>query len=101
MFESVDLFYKKLSSSGGGTAFLLSSKSEEFSLESQGLRQGIFSYYLIQGLKGEADQNKDRIVTLDELYTYVYREVRTYSGNLQTPVLAGDIDRSMPLASIR
>ncbi|MGB3079792.1 MAG: caspase family protein [Saprospiraceae bacterium] len=101
MFESVDLFYKKLSASGGGTAFLLSSKSEEYSLESQGLRQGIFSYYLIQGLKGEADTSGDRIVTLDELYTYVYAQVRKYSGNQQSPVLAGDIDRSMPLASIR
>lgn len=101
LFESVDLFYRKLSASGGGTAFLLSSKSEEYSLESQGLRQGIFSYYLIQGLKGEADTTKDRIVTLDELYTYVYAQVRKYTGNLQSPILAGDIDRSMPLANIR
>ncbi|HZV69633.1 MAG TPA: caspase family protein [Saprospiraceae bacterium] len=101
MFESVDLFYKKLSASGGGTAFLLSSKSEEYSLESQGLRQGIFSYYLVLGLKGEADTSGDSIVTLDELYTYVYAQVRKYSGNLQSPILAGDIDRSMPLANIR
>lgn len=101
IFESVDLFYKKLSASGGGTAFLLSSKSEEYSLESQGLRQGIFSHYLVSGLKGKADVNSDRLVTLDELYTYIYTNVRTYSGNLQSPVLAGDIDRSMPLASIR
>ena len=101
MFESVDLFYKKLSASGGGTAFLLSSKSEEFSLESQGLRQGIFSHYLIQGLKGEADKNGDRLVNLDELYNYVYTHVREYSGNLQSPMLAGDIDRTMPLASVR
>lgn len=101
MFESVDLFYKKLLASGGGTAFLLSSKSEEFSLESQGLRQGVFSHFLIEGLKGEADTNKDKIITLDELYTYVYGNVRAYSGNLQTPVLAGDMDRSMPLASLR
>ena len=101
MFESVDLFYKKLSASGGGTAFLLSSKSEEYSLESQGLRQGIFSHYLVLGLMGQGDTNKDRIVTLDELYTYVYAQVRKYSGNLQSPILAGDIDRSMPLASVR
>ncbi len=101
MFESVDLFYKKLSASGGGTAFLLSSKSEEYSLESQGLRQGIFSYYLILGLKGQADTNNDKIISLDELYTYVYAQVRKYTVNLQSPVLAGDIDRSMPLASIR
>jgi hypothetical protein len=101
MFESVDLFYKKLSASGGGTAFLLSSKSEEYSLESQGLKQGIFSHYLVSGLKGKADADKDHLVTLDELYTYVYTNVRTYSGNLQSPILAGDIDRSMPLASVR
>lgn len=101
IFESVDLFYKKLSASGGGTAFLLSSKSEEYSLESQGLRQGIFSHYLVQGLKGKADTNGDRLVNLDELYTYVYSNVRTYTGNLQSPILAGDIDRSMPLASVR
>lgn len=101
LFESVDLFYKKLSASGGGTAFLLSSKSEEYSLESQGLRQGIFSHYLVLGLTGKADTNGDRLVNLDELYTYVYSNVRAYSGNLQSPVLAGDIDRSMPLASVR
>lgn len=101
MFESVDLFYKKLLASGGGTAFLLSSKSEEFSLESQGLRQGVFSHYLIEGLKGEADTNKDKLVSLEELYTFVYSNVREYSGNLQTPVLAGDMDMGMPLASVR
>ncbi len=101
IFESVDLFYKKLLSSGGGTAFLLSSKSEEFSLESLGLRQGIFSHYLIEGLKGEADTNKDKLVSLDELYAYVYGHVRTYSGNMQTPVLAGDMDGGMPLSSVR
>lgn len=101
LFESVDLFYKKLSASGGGTAFLLSSKSEEYSLESQGLRQGIFSHYLVLGLTGKADKDGDRLVNLDELYSYVYTNVRAYSGNLQSPVLAGDIDRSMPLASVR
>lgn len=101
MFASVDLFYKKLLSSGGGTAFLLSSKKEEFSLESQGLRQGIFSHFLIEGLKGEADSDADKLVTLDELYTYVYSHVRDYSGNLQSPVLAGDMDMGMPLASVR
>lgn len=101
MFESVDLFYKKLSASGGGTAFLLSSKSEEYSLESQGLRQGIFSHYLVLGLTGAADKNGDRLVNLDELYSYVYTNVRAYSGNLQSPILAGDIDRSMPLSSVR
>lgn len=101
LFESVDLFYKKLAASGGGTAFLLSSKSEEYSLESQGLRQGIFSHFLIKGLQGSADTNADKMVTLNELYTFVYEKVRAYSQNMQTPVLAGDADREMPLASIR
>ncbi|MDB5222799.1 MAG: tetratricopeptide repeat protein [Chitinophagaceae bacterium] len=33
--------------------------------------RGVFSYYLINGLKGLADREKDGIVTLDEIKTYI------------------------------
>ena len=65
--------------STGGTALLMSSKGEEYSLEDQGLRQGIFSHYLIRGLKGEADKNKNKIVTIQELYDFVFKKVRNYT----------------------
>jgi hypothetical protein len=99
--QSVDMLYSKLNETSGGTAFLLSSKKEEYSLESAGLRQGIFSHFLIQGLKGDADIDKDQIVSVTELYKYVYTQVRNYTKMAQTPILAGRFDENMPVGVVR
>ena len=94
-------YYKAFEESTGGTALLLSSKSEEYSLEDRGLRSGIFSHYLIRGLKGEADGNLDSIVTIRELFTFVHQQVRAYTGNIQTPTITGEFDDNMPVAFVR
>ncbi len=94
-------FYDELSKSKGGTAFLMSSKSKEYSLEDGGLRQGVFSHFLIRGLKGESDRNQDKIISLKELFEYVYKNVRDYTANVQSPMIAGDYDEEMPVGFIR
>jgi uncharacterized caspase-like protein len=99
--QSVEMLYSKLNETSGGTAFLLSSKKEEYSLESEGLRQGIFSHFLIKGLKGDADTNGDKIVSVTELYKYVYGSVRDYTKMAQTPILAGRFDEDMPVGVVR
>lgn len=99
--ESLDLFYSTFEKTRGGTAFLLSSKQEEISLESSGMRQGIFSHYLINGLKGACDKNGDRIITIRELYDYIYANVRKASANAQSPVIAGNYDNNMPVGVVR
>ncbi len=99
--QSLQLFYNKLNETSGGTAFLLSSKPQEYSLESQGLRQGIFSHYLIKGLKGAADTDMNKIVSVSELYNYVYTRVRNYTRQAQSPVLAGRFDEDMPVGVLR
>jgi hypothetical protein len=99
--QSVEMLYNKLNETSGGTAFLLSSKKEEYSLESEGLRQGIFSHFLIKGLKGDADTNGDMIVSVTELYKYVYGSVREYTKMAQTPILAGRFDEDMPVGVVR
>ncbi len=96
--QLISTFYEQLAQAEGGTALFLSSKSEETSLESSGLRQGVFSHFLIRGLKGEADADNDRLVTIQELYEYVYTNVRSYTGMLQSPMITGDYDRKMVLA---
>lgn len=85
----------------GGTAMLLSSAANELSLEYSGLRQGVFSHYLMNGLRGEADVDHNKIVTITELYTYMYRNVRGYTQNKQSPILTGTYNRNMPVAVIR
>ena len=79
----------------------MSSKGEEYSLEDGGLRSGIFSHFLVLGLKGAANQNGDDLVTIQELFDYVHQNVRMYTGNVQTPTLTGIFDPNMPVAFVR
>lgn len=94
-------YYKSLAQAQPGTALIMSSKSDETSLESSGLRQGVFSHFLIRGLKGEADTNGNRIVSVEELYNFIGENVRTYTGMRQSPVMKGDFDGKMTVAVIR
>lgn len=95
---SVQKYYQAFEDSYGGVALLMSSKAEELSLEDHGLRQGVFTYYLLRGLNGAANANSDQIVTIRELFNYVYVKVRQYTTNVQTPVLTGAFDDAMPVA---
>ncbi len=95
---SLEKYYQAFEDSNGGVALLMSSMAEELSLEDHGLRQGVFTYYLLRGLKGAANANGDHIITIRELYNYVYAKVREYTANVQTPILTGAYDDAMPVA---
>lgn len=97
----ISQYYQLLAKSASGTALIMSSKAEETSLESAGLRQGVFSHFLIRGLKGEADKDHDKAVSVQELFDFVYENVRAYTGNRQSPVLKGTYDPQMPVSALR
>ena len=99
--ETLDKYYRTLAQAKAGTALILSSKSTETSLESSGLRQGVFSHFLIRGMRGEADLSTDGIVTIDELYNYIYQNVRSYTGMRQSPVMLGEFDDNMAISVVR
>ncbi len=94
-------YYKSLAQADPGTALILSSKSDETSLESSGLRQGVFTHFLIRGLKGEADADGNRVVNIEELYTFISENVRSYTANRQTPVIQGEYDPKMTVSVVR
>ncbi|MEB3292625.1 MAG: caspase family protein, partial [Synechococcales bacterium] len=56
---------------------LLSCDADEESLEFQDLKHGLFTYYLIQGLQGEAI-NARGMIEIKNLYQYVYHQVLKY-----------------------
>ncbi|HUS00462.1 MAG TPA: caspase family protein, partial [Chitinophagaceae bacterium] len=63
-------------------------------MEDWGGGRGVFSYYLINGLKGLADKEKDGIITLDEIKKYLDNSlakdpVLKRENIKQTPVLNG------------
>ncbi len=94
-------FYSKLNNVKGGTAIITSSKKDEVSLEYSGMRHGVFSHYLINGLKGDANVNKDKFITVQELFNYIYTSVREHTNNTQTPAIHGDYDMDMPIGVMR
>ncbi|MEO5509821.1 MAG: caspase family protein [Longimicrobiales bacterium] len=57
---------------------------------------GVFTYQLLEGLKGAADADNNGIVTFNEVADYVGTRVKTDTGNRQNPVRSGLGD--VPLA---
>lgn len=80
---------------------LTASRDRERSFESAewGGGHGIFTYYVVKGLEGLADENSDGIVTADELAEYVRRNVREATGGQQNPTSdRGSFDAAMLLS---
>ena len=57
---------------------------------------GLFTYYVLKGMGGAADSNKDKKLTMAELGSYVHAKVKeeaAIKGREQTPELQGDAKR--------
>lgn len=80
---------------------LTASRDRERSFESSnwGGGHGIFTYYVVKGLEGEADENNDGMVTADELADYVRSNVREATMGQQNPTSdRGSFDPNMLLS---
>ena len=62
-----------------GEAWLTASASDEQAQESESLRGGFFTHYLVSGMRGAADYD-DGVVSLEELYSYTYDRVVDATG---------------------
>jgi tetratricopeptide (TPR) repeat protein len=80
---------------------LTASRDRERSFESPELEggHGVFTYYVVKGLEGAADDNHDGIVSADELAEYVHTNVREATSGQQNPTSEkGSFDPNMLLA---
>ena len=97
-----EVFLDRLTRSKG-RAILTASRGSEVSLEVPELGHGLFTHYLVQGLRGAADLDRDGIVSLQELYQYLEQQVsqksRSIGGN-QHPVMKGELEGLMPLIKV-
>jgi len=63
-----------------GRVILTASRGSEISQESPELKHGVFTYVLLEALRGSADKNSDGFITVNEVYDYVVREVPNYAN---------------------
>ncbi|CAN2048516.1 hypothetical protein GMMP13_590001 [Candidatus Magnetomoraceae bacterium gMMP-13] len=92
--------FQNLSQIGDGICVISASDDKQFSQESQkwGGGHGVFTYFLLQALKGKADYNQDGSVSLGELIPFVSEKVRRETINSQTPTVAGRFDPALTIA---
>lgn len=70
----------------------LSSRSGETSIESPFMTNGFFTTYLLRGLRGGADTDRNRKITAKELFYFVSQGVKERSKDKQHPVMWGKFD---------
>jgi hypothetical protein len=94
-------FLERLTRSSG-RVLINAASGNESALDAPDFRHGVFTYFLVQGLDGGADRDKDGIVTVPELYTFIQGRVGEYArkaGTRQTPLLDGALS-DLPLLEV-
>jgi tetratricopeptide (TPR) repeat protein len=94
--------YIEDASSKTETLGLLASRPNEFSRESDewGGGHGVFTYYLLKGLMGEADLDKDSTVTASELISYLQSNVEDATERQQHIRDFGDFEPETPMSFV-
>jgi hypothetical protein len=83
-----------------GLRVLYSTREGQVSYESDKLQEGVFTYFLLEGLKGEA-AGADGLVTFRDLTDYMVEHVRSWgvrNGLIQVPYEAGESSGDFLLA---
>ena len=96
-----DAFLNRIAQAGKGRIILTSSNANEVSQESDKLRHGYFTYYLLEGLKGKADVDGDRLIDIDEIYRYLNKQVPERTKGAQHPVKKGEAEGHVIIGRVR
>jgi len=83
-----------------GYRALLAGRLRQHSLETPLLGHGVFSYFLIRGLRGAA-AGSDGVITFESLAEYVRQEVFVWTHRMETPVaITSDEAEDYPLGVV-
>lgn len=93
-------FWERLSQ-GKGRVILTASEANEMSAENDELKHGVFTYYLLEGLRGKADLDGDGMITVDEIYRYVSMKVPRATGQNQHPMKKGETTGQIILGVVK
>jgi uncharacterized caspase-like protein len=100
--EVVNRYLHELARSRPGVVMLTASQTNEPSWEDErwGGGHGVFTHFLLEGLRGGADRDSNRIVTLQELIDFISDRVKQETDYKQHPTASTSAvwDPELPLA---
>jgi len=89
---------------GSATLHVIGTSGIGRGLEDDQHRHGLFTYYLLRALRGEADTNRDGDVTLGETVTYLSQKVpwasKTHMNQEQRPLVAPTLRLTDPATAL-
>jgi hypothetical protein len=88
-----------------GFALIAASTAQQVAQEWEAKQHGVFTYYLLEGLSGQADRDGKRLVTVSDLSTHVLDGLRRWNvehgGLLQEPTARTEMMGDMIVADLR
>jgi protein O-mannosyl-transferase len=98
-----EIFLNQLNASTGGIVTFTASMANELSNEGEqwGGGHGVFTYHMLEALRGAADEDGDGIITLGEMMEYTRNRVRRETRNSQTPnISTTSYDKLWPMSIV-
>jgi WD40 repeat protein len=97
----VNQYIADLSKTKEGIVVFTASAAGEVSQEFPEFSHGAFTYYLLEGLEGKADENNDYTITINELMTYVELQVKRKTHSAQNPTRSQtEYDKELTIATV-
>lgn len=92
--------YMKMLGDVSGRMMLTSSKPNEYSQVLPHMKNSVFTHYLLKALRGEADSDRDGVVTIEEAYDYVYTHTKEETRGGQHPQKEGAVVGRFPVSML-
>lgn len=95
----INRYLADLANAKDGIVVFTASQPGEVSQEREDLGHGVFTYYLLEGLRGKADLNNDYTVTVGELMDFVEDQVKRATNGNQRPLRSATVfDHDLPMS---
>ena len=82
--------------SGSGRAIIASSLSSEESMILPGMKNSLFTHYLLSGLNGGAASRGDGVIRVFDLFHYLSEKIPAHDSR-QNPILKGETRNNFPI----
>lgn len=86
--ESVKATMTTLNSNFENTTKFISCQAHELSYEYESIEHGAFTYFLAKCLSGDGNTDENGTLNIDEISSYLKKEVRLFTQNKQSPKLS-------------